>query len=258
MDVKLIFKGFVVGIGKIIPGVSGAMLAMFMGIYEDLMEAITHFFDDKKRHFWFLLSFGIGLFLAIVLFSKIILFLLNHYYYYTMYLFLGLITGTVFSFSKNIQIKKKNLLVGFFAFLVLFAFSFLPSGNLYHFQGGLLHYFYTIALGMIDAFTSIVPGISGTAIFMMLGSYEFVLSILGSPFSFLFCLYAIGLVLGVIFTCYLMYYLLKKKKELVNSVIMGFAAASIILLLLSLSRSMNLLFFVIFMIGTFLGFLCDN
>ena len=51
MNLKLIIKGFIVGVGKIIPGVSGAMLAMFMGIYEDLMEAVTHFFDDKKKYF---------------------------------------------------------------------------------------------------------------------------------------------------------------------------------------------------------------
>ena len=38
MNLGLIIKGFVVGVGKIIPGVSGAMLAMFMGIYEELMD----------------------------------------------------------------------------------------------------------------------------------------------------------------------------------------------------------------------------
>ena len=40
MNLKLILQGFVVGVGKIIPGVSGSMLAIFMGIYEDLTEAL--------------------------------------------------------------------------------------------------------------------------------------------------------------------------------------------------------------------------
>ena len=40
MNLKLILKGFIVGIGKIIPGVSGSMLAYSLGIYEPLMEAV--------------------------------------------------------------------------------------------------------------------------------------------------------------------------------------------------------------------------
>ena len=124
MKIKLILQGFIVGIGKIIPGVSGAMLAMFMGIYEDLMEAITKFFDDKKRHFLLLLNFGIGLFLAIVLFSKVILFLLNHYYEETIYLFLGLIMGTVLRFKKSVSFRGKNKYIFFFALLLMFLLPF--------------------------------------------------------------------------------------------------------------------------------------
>ena len=51
MNLKRVIQGFLVGVGKIIPGVSGSMLAIFMGIYEPLMEAVTRFFDDKKKHF---------------------------------------------------------------------------------------------------------------------------------------------------------------------------------------------------------------
>ena len=49
MSWRLILQGFIVGVGKIIPGISGSMLAMLMGIYEPLMEAVTHFFDDRKN-----------------------------------------------------------------------------------------------------------------------------------------------------------------------------------------------------------------
>lgn len=257
MNLKLIIKGFIVGVGKIIPGVSGAMMAMLLGIYEDLMEAVTRFFDDKKKHFWLLLNFGIGLFLAIVLFSKIILFLLNNYYDVTIYLFLGLITGTVLKFKKSIQFSKKNLFLFVIAFLFLFIMPFLKSDGSFVFQNQVLQYLYVALLGMIDALTSIVPGISGTAIFMMLGSYEFVLSILGNPFSFLFILYALGMVVGVILTCYLMYYLLKRRKEEVNIVIFAFAIASLVLLFLNVSGSIRVFLIIIFGIGAFLGYLFD-
>lgn len=257
MNLKLIIKGFIVGVGKIIPGVSGAILAMFMGIYEDLMEAVTHFFDNKKKHFFLLFNFGIGLFLAIVLFSKIILFLLNNYYYITIYLFLGLITGTVFKFRKNIHFNFKNIILFLGALLVMFFISFFQTNDLYVYQNNIIHFLYVLLLGGIDAFTSIVPGISGTAIFMMLGSYSFVLSILANPFSFLFILYIVGMIIGVILTCYLMYYLLKKRKEEVNMVIFAFAIASIVLLFLNVCSSVSLALIFVFGIGSFLGYTFD-
>ena len=41
-DVKLFIQGFIVGIGKIIPGVSGAMFAMMFGIYEKALDIISN------------------------------------------------------------------------------------------------------------------------------------------------------------------------------------------------------------------------
>ncbi|CDF11302.1 putative membrane protein [Mycoplasma sp. CAG:776] len=258
MNLKLIVQGFIVGVGKIIPGVSGSMLAMFMGLYEPLMEAVTQFFDDKKKHFYLLFNFGIGLFLAIVLFSKIILFLLENYYYFTIYLFLGLIMGTVFRFKKNIKFHKKNIFIFVLAFSFMIFIPFLQTGESFFFQNTFLHYLYTLVLGGIDALTSIVPGISGTAIFMMLGSYQFVLNILGNPFSLLFLIYVIGLILGVIITCYLMYYLLKRFKEQTNVVIFAFSLASVFILFLGVYMEMNLTYFLLFIIGIFGGYLFDN
>ena len=37
---NLIIKGFIIGIGKIIPGVSGAMLAITLGIYDKIKKII--------------------------------------------------------------------------------------------------------------------------------------------------------------------------------------------------------------------------
>ena len=115
---KLVLIGFIVGIGKIIPGVSGAMLALTLGVYEKLIDAVTNFFGDIKNNLKFLGKFGIGLVLAIVFFSKLILFLLNNYYQEVMYLFLGLIIGTLMIFMKDLKYNKKNIVV-FLIFLLV-------------------------------------------------------------------------------------------------------------------------------------------
>ena len=36
----LFFKGFLIGIGKIIPGVSGSVLAISFGVYEESLKRI--------------------------------------------------------------------------------------------------------------------------------------------------------------------------------------------------------------------------
>ena len=112
-------------------------------------------------------------------------------------------------------------------------------------------------MGGIDAFTSIVPGISGTAIYMLLGVYEFVLSILGNPNSYLFLLYGIGLVVGILFTCLLMNYLLKKRKDETYSCVFALMIASIFLLIKSFNI-FKIYFIIIFIVGVIIGYLFDN
>ena len=46
-NIMLLIKGFIMGIGNIIPGVSGGTLALTLGIYERFIEAISHFFDNR-------------------------------------------------------------------------------------------------------------------------------------------------------------------------------------------------------------------
>lgn len=255
---KLVLKGFIVGIGKIIPGVSGAMLAFALGIYEKVIDAVTHFFTSPKENGKLLMKFSIGVLLAIILFSRFLLFLLNHYYFITMYLFLGLIVGTLIPFTKNLKINKKNTAIFLLSLGIFLLLTMNYQLDIYIYHGSLFDYFYIIFLGMIDAFTSIIPGISGTAIFMMLGSYEFVLSILGNPFCFLFILYGIGMIVGIILVCYLMYYLLKNRKEETYSFVFAFMIGSVVLLCQNLIHSFHIGLFLIFMVGILFGYLFDK
>ena len=55
-----ILAGFVIGAGAIIPGLSGGILAVSMGLYQPTIEAITGFFKAPKKNFNFLLPLGIG------------------------------------------------------------------------------------------------------------------------------------------------------------------------------------------------------
>ncbi len=255
--IKLILKGFIVGVGKIIPGVSGSLLAFSLGIYEDLIKAVTEFFSNPKKHLRLLFNFGIGLFLAIFLFSKFILFLMHAYYNETMVLFLGMILGTLFHFKDKLVFNKKNILLFLITLIVFSVFSRCLKFDKFIYVSNIKNYLYVVLLGGIDAFTSIVPGISGTAIYMLLGVYEFVLSILGNPNSYLFLLYGIGLVVGILCTCLLMNYLLKKRKDETYSCVFALMIASIFLLIKSFNI-FKIYFIIIFIVGVIIGYLFDN
>ena len=54
IDCKLILKGMIIGLAKIIPGVSGSLLAVSLGVYAAAIEAISHPFRNIKHNILFI------------------------------------------------------------------------------------------------------------------------------------------------------------------------------------------------------------
>lgn len=256
----LFLKGLLIGIGKIIPGVSGSMIAVLLGVYEEAIYAINHMKDDFWKNILFLFPLGVGVLLSAFFFSNLLLFLLSHYYLFTMFFFLGLILGTVPSFRKEFKFNSfKNFFFFFLSFLLPFCLSFFQTGQEFVPAFSLFSFLFIMILGFLDAFSMIIPGISGTAIFLMLGSYSFVLNLFGNPFSQIpFCiLFGVGLVLGVFFTSQLVEYCFKKNKNLFFIIIYGFLWSSLCyllsLVLFQITWSLFLPILFIFCVGYFLS-----
>ena len=53
--ISRIIKGAVVGVGAILPGISGGVLSVVFGIYRPLMEFLAHPVKEFKRKAWFFL-----------------------------------------------------------------------------------------------------------------------------------------------------------------------------------------------------------
>ena len=110
MNINQLIKGVIIGIAKIIPGLSGAVLMISFNLYDRAIEAITHFFENPKKNFVFLLNLGLGIILGIILFSKVIYYCITNYYLYTTSLFLGLIFGGIPVIYKKVSYQKKYIL----------------------------------------------------------------------------------------------------------------------------------------------------
>ena len=96
MEWKNIYRGLLMGASDVVPGVSGGTIAVVLGIYERLIEAINGIFSkDWNRHLRFLLPLGIGIGIAILLLARLMEYLFEHYPGPTLFAFLGLIIGVL-------------------------------------------------------------------------------------------------------------------------------------------------------------------
>ncbi len=238
----LVLKGFIIGMAKIIPGVSGALIAISFGIYEKAIKAISGFFKNPIKNSLFLLPIGIGLLLSISLTSGLVIYFIDNYYLPTMLLFIGLIMGGIPSLVDNIKIKKINffhVLVLILSFSTVFLISLVGNQNFFiETNSQIANFIVFFVIGIIDALTMIIPGISGTAVMMLLGCYNLLLSFLSSLTSisaifaniFKIIPYLLGIILCVIMLSKLMTYLFEHKKDYMYCGIVGFTLSSILIL----------------------------
>lgn len=235
-------KGFFIGIAKLLPGVSGAMLAMSLGLYEQAIHAIRYFFKDIKKNTLFLGSIGIGVIVSIIFFSHVIEFMLTRYYLTTMLLFIGLILGGIPSIYKKTKESSFTIwqpimfLLAFLFVFVLTKFE-VPQSDLMGMKPA-TSFMLMVVIGMIDAVTMVVPGISGTAVFMILGLYPIFLSMLQklgsismiiSSFGTFFP-YGVGLFVGILCSVFLMDHLFRKHQATTYYGILGFSLSSLLFL----------------------------
>jgi len=256
----LILKGIIIGIGKIIPGVSGSMLAISMGIYQKLIDSVNNFFKHPKDSFKFLFKIAIGVIISMVFFSNIILDCLNKYYLMTMFFFIGLIIGGFDDIKQNTN-KKYNY-IAIISFIIVTILGFINIDNEVNIANNFLNSLYFMFIGFVDALTMVVPGISGTATLMMLGAYEKVIEMYSNIFNFSLLLdnfkllipYILGIGIGIIVTVKLINFLFKNYKSKTYSAILGFSLSTIILMFIKCINSFyTLIDLIIAFILLFLG-----
>ena len=230
-NLALFVKGILIGLGKIIPGVSGGLIAMSFGVYERLIASISHIYKNFRQNFTFLIFIGSGIILSIILGSNLIMYFLNNYYFATMLLFIGLILGGVPSLITVAKEEKSklNVIVMLIPFIFIFTVSVLTSGMSINLK---LNFFTTIIVGIIDSLTMIIPGISGTAVMMMLGVYDkILLSFSGFNHFNILIPFIIGITLGVFLFSRIIDILIRKYRISCYYAIIGFTISTIFLLL---------------------------
>jgi len=257
---SLIIKGFVIGIAKIIPGVSGAILAISFGVYERLLLILSNLRKITISDLKFLLFLLIGACLGITFFCKGVKWCLDSYYFPTMLLFIGLIIGGMPEIYEEIK-KGKFCVSNFIIFLI--SFSILVFFANFKIQNGDSgnNYFVYFIMGTLEACTTIIPGISGTAIFMAFGWYNNLLSLFEgfSTLNFEFGIgisFLLGVAICAILLAKLLTYLFENFKVKSYFSIAGFMFGSLFMMIQGLfevnfSLGELLIGILLFIIGLF-------
>ena len=167
------FKGIIVGLGGVAPGLSGSVLLIIFGLYQKTLEALGSLLKDLRKNLRFLAPLVAGMFLGVLLFSKAIDFFLNAYEMPTRFCFLGLILGTLPMVWQ--EVKKEGFSRRYYLVILLAAiagtwfFTVNPNAFPQVTDPTLLQ---KLLLGVAVAATAIVPGVDPAVFLSALGFYE--------------------------------------------------------------------------------------
>ena len=218
----LFFKGIIVGLGGVAPGLSGSVLLIIFGLYQKTLEALGSLFRDFRKKAAFLAPLVAGMFLGVLLFSKLIDFFLHNYEMPTRFCFLGLILGTLPMVWQ--EVRKEGFSGKYYAVIALAAvlgtwfFTVNPNAFPQVTSPKLLQ---KLLLGVAVAATAIIPGVDPAVFLSTLGFYEMYVSALANlEFSILIPMVG-GLAAGAVAISFAMSLLFKRFYTASFSVIFG-------------------------------------
>ena len=215
-------KGIVVGIGGVAPGLSGSVLLIIFGLYQKTLEALGTLLRDFRKNLRFLTPLVAGMFLGVLLFSKLINFLLQNHEMPTRFCFLGLILGTLPMVWKEVRkngfSRKYGIVILLSAAVGTWFFTVNPNAFPQVQDPTLLQ---SILLGVAVAATAIIPGVDPAVFLSTLGFYEMYVAALANLQLQILIPMAAGLALGAIAIAFAMSQLFRRFYTGTYSVIFG-------------------------------------
>jgi len=255
-----ILKGIVTGMAVMIPGVSAGSMVMSMGMYDPLMVLISGKGAEKKKTIPTMLPFGAGILAGIFIFAFVLESALTHFPFQTSLAFIGLILGGIpmlFREVRAFRFRVPSALAFLIAFALMLAMMYFSgqAGGSASLAPSVGNFFLTLILGFIAASTMILPGVSGSAIMLILGYYYEItgrVADLGTAFATLnwsvvgenllvFVPFLLGAVSGIVLVAKLIRKLLERFPGPTSWALIGLMAASPLTVLAKIEVDYSLL-----------------
>lgn len=232
MEWRNIYRGMLMGVSDVVPGVSGGTIAVILGIYDELIAAINGVFTREwKRHLTFLVPLGIGIGAAIWAFSRVMNWLIANQPGPTFFMFIGLIVGILpFLFKES---NAKSTFKWYHIVLLIIGIVLISLIKPPVEEAGIIidktmgTYFYLFLSGFLGSTAMILPGISGSLILVILGSYATVMESVENFEIGVILVVGIGILLGIITMSKIIHYFLSHFRTVTYSLIIGLVIGSI-------------------------------
>ncbi|WP_347551930.1 DUF368 domain-containing protein [Pseudalkalibacillus hwajinpoensis] len=232
-----IYRGLLMGVSDLIPGVSGGTIAMVLGIYRRLISGINGLMSKKwKKEIGFFLPLLIGVGLALLLVSQLMEKLLQNYPQPTFFFFIGLIIGVVPFLLRKVEYKETfqpvHYILLIVAAILIASTLFLKgdgSGEIMKSLGA-MDYVVLFFSGWLASTAMILPGVSGSFVLLLLGSYQTVIHGLSSFQIPLLLTVGAGIIIGLSLTGKLISLLLNRFTVSTYAVMIGLVIGSVVVL----------------------------
>lgn len=234
MEWKNIYRGILMGISDLIPGVSGGTIAFILGIYDRLLESISGFFSREwKKQLGFLVPLGIGIVITLLLFSRFIEFLLENHYEATQFFFMGLILGVLPYIMKQAEVKKnftaRHLVILLVIGAALASMAFIQTDeNIAPITDLSLPTFFLLFFsGWLASMAMLLPGISGSFILLLIGVYSTAINALSTLNLPIVLTIGAGVMVGFVVSSKVISYLLEHFTYVTYAAIIGLILGSL-------------------------------
>ncbi|MDQ2049456.1 DUF368 domain-containing protein [Natronolimnohabitans sp. A-GB9] len=189
-------KGFSMGAADVVPGVSGATIALIVGIYDRMIRAITAIDPRRLRpalrahdpearaslrtelermDLAFLIVLGLGVASAIVVLSRVMHGAATTYPVPTYGFFFGLIAASaVVLYGQVERWTPARIGVSLVAIAIAFTVTGITAGDVSH--GPVI----VFVAGAIAICAMVLPGVSGAFFLLVLGQYEYLTGVLST------------------------------------------------------------------------------
>jgi len=240
--------GVALGAANIVPGISGATLAVIFRVYDRLIESINSLFTDMKRSLLFLVPVGFGMVVGILVMGLVFDGLFDRFSFQTSTFIAGLMAGGI-PFIHSQAIARDGKKPVFYAVAVAAAVIIIllavvaptPTLETYgDFSWGLAALIFTG--GVVAAAALIIPGVSGAMVLMLFGLLPTVMNTIAliteylrTPFDFellppilqIAVPLGLGIVLGILLASKLIAMLLEKYFSITYFAILGMVFGTI-------------------------------
>lgn len=200
---KNIICGMLIGVANAIPGVSGGTMAVILDIYDKIMYSIS--LKNIKSNLKFLVTLAAGAIIGIFLLSNVIVQAMTNYPVILNFCFIGLVLGSIpalYKKAKGDNLKPRNWIFFITALLLMIFLTIVnpdatANKTLVEFGGISLGFcvwlFITAAISTV---AMILPGLSGSLIFLLLGTYGIVMESIATFNFILIGVIGLGVLLG--------------------------------------------------------------